>query len=282
MRFGFNMLLWTAHVTQEHFGVFPKLRATGYEGVEIPVFEGDATHFQSVRRALDHSGLKCSTVSIMTPEANPVSADPQVRQAAVDRLKWAIEMTAICGGDVLCGPLHSALGVFTGTGPTDDEKQRACDVLRQAAEFAATMKVTLAVEPLNRFECYFLNTAADSAQLVRTVGHRNCLAMFDTFHGHIEEKNVASAMKSLGGSLIHMHISENDRGIPGSGQVDWPGVFKTLKAQNFRGWLMVEAFSRLMPELAAATKIWRDLFPNPESVYVESLQFMKRMSAESP
>ena len=132
----------------------------------------------------------------MTPDANPISPDAAVRQAAVERMKWAIEMTAMLGGDNLCGPYHSPLGVFSGAGPTADEKKRAADVLRQAAEEARKHKVMLCIEYLNRFECYFLTTAADAKAFVKQVDHPHFRMMYDTFHANIEEKHAAPVIES--------------------------------------------------------------------------------------
>jgi D-psicose/D-tagatose/L-ribulose 3-epimerase len=270
-----NLLLWTTHVTAPHFPLLAKLKQTGFDGVEVPVFEGDAAHFRTIRQELDKQGLKCTTVTVGTAEANPISPDAAIRKAAVERLKWAIDMTALIGGEILCGPYYSPLAVFSGTGPTTDEKKRAADVLRQAAEWGAKSKVKLAIEYLNRFECYFLNTAVDARALVKLVDHPNFRAMFDTFHAHIEEKSLAKAIASLEDALIHVHISENDRGTPGTGQVHWDEVFPALRQAKYDGWLVIEAFGRALPDLAAATRVWRDLFPSPEEVYTQGLRFIK-------
>lgn len=276
MKTGMNLLLWTAHVTSEHFPLLGKLKEAGYDGVEIPLFEGDAAHYRSIRRELDKQGLGCTTVTVLTPETNPISPDPAVRKAASERLKWAIEMTATLGGDVMAGPFHSPLAVFSGHPPTEDEKKRAADVLRKAAEEEAQkVKVHLAIEYLNRFECYFLTTAADAAALVDRVDHPYFRTMYDSFHAHIEEKSVAAAIGRLGKRFIHVHISENDRGTPGTGQVNWTETFRELRRSGYDGWLTIEAFGRALPALAAATRVWRDLFPNPEEVYQQGLRFMK-------
>ncbi len=275
MKTGMNLLLWTTHVTSDHFPVLAKLKKTGYDGVEVPLFEGDAKHFQSVKKELDNQGLKCSTVTVVPPDANPISPEAGIRKAAVDRLKWAIEMTAAVGGDVMAGPFHSPLAVFSGSGPTADEKRRAADVLRQAAEIAHTHNVMLAIEYLNRFECYFLNTAADARALVLAVNHPNFRTMYDTFHAHIEEKEVEKTIAGIADCLVHIHISENDRGVPGTGKVHWDETFKALRKAKYDGWLTIEAFGRFMPDLAAATRVWRDLHASPEDVYVNGLRFIK-------
>jgi len=275
MRYGMNLLLWATHVTSQHFPILEKLKKTGYDGVEIPVFEGDAAHYQSIRKELDNQGLASTTVAIMTPEANPISPEASIRKAAVERLKWVIEMTNILGGDVLAGPFHSPLGVFSGTGPTADEKQRAAEVLRQAADFAQQAKVKLAIEYLNRFECYFLTTAADARALVQAVNHPWFSSMYDTFHANIEEKNITKTISQFAGSFVHVHISENDRGTPGTGHVHWDETFRALREVKYDGWMTIEAFGRALPDLAAATKVWRDLFPDPEEVYTRGFKFMK-------
>ncbi len=280
MKIGFNLLLWTTHVTADLFPLLGKLKAAGYDGVEIPIFEGDEAHFKTVRKALGDNGLACTAVTVVGPEANPISPDAAVREAAVERLRRVIDLLAVCGGSVLCGPYHSPLAVFSGTGPTDDEKKRAADVLRRAAEHAAQAQVTLAIEYLNRFECYFLTTAADAKALVRAVGHPNFRAMYDTFHANIEEKQAGPAIESLADVLAHVHISENDRGTPGTGHVAWAETFRTLRKVGYDGWLTIESFGRALPALAAATKVWRDLFPADEP-WQQGIKFIREQWAKA-
>jgi D-psicose/D-tagatose/L-ribulose 3-epimerase len=276
MKYGMNLLLWATHVTAEHFPLLARLKKTGYDGVEIPVFEGDAAHYRTVRKELDNQGLQCTTVTIIpTPDKSPISADAAARQAGLDHIKWAIEMNAVLGSGLMCGPFHSPLAVFSGQGPTADEKKRAADVLRQAAEFAASHQVQLGIEYLNRFECYFLTTAAEARALVQAVDHPRFKSMYDTFHANIEEKDLTQTITDFAGHFVHVHISENDRGTPGTGHVAWDETFAALKKVGYDGWLVIEAFGRALPALAAATRVWRDLFPNPEEVYQQGLRFMK-------
>jgi D-psicose/D-tagatose/L-ribulose 3-epimerase len=275
MRCGLNLLLWTTHVTSEHFPLLARLKQAGYDGVELPLFEGDAQHYQTIRKELDNLGLRCTTVTIVTEQANPISPDAAVREAAVERFRWALEMTAVLGSEMLCGPYHSPLAVFSGSGPTADEKRCAADVLRRAAEEARKVNVMMGIEYLNRFECYFLTTAAEARALVKEVNHPHFRMMYDTFHANIEEKNVAQTIASVADSFIHVHISENDRGTPGTGQVAWDETFRALRQVNYDGWLVIEAFGRALPALAAATRVWRDLFPSADEVVTQGLRFMK-------
>jgi D-psicose/D-tagatose/L-ribulose 3-epimerase len=276
MKTGMNLLLWSTHVTQEHFPLFAKLKKTGFDGVEVPLFEGDAAHYKAVRKELDNHGLGCTTVTCVGPETNPISPDKATRTAAVERLRWAIDMTAVLGGENMCGPFHSPLGVFSGAGPTADEKKWAAETLRQAAEIAQKNKVMLGIEYLNRFECYFLTTAAEGKALVQAVNHPHFRLMYDTFHANIEEKHAAPAIRSMADVMVHVHISENDRGTPGTGHVAWDETFQTLRQVGYDGWMVIESFGRALPALAAATKVWRDLFPSAEEVYTQGLRFIKQ------
>jgi len=275
MKTGMNLLLWTTHVTEEHFPIIAKLKKAGFDGVEIPIFEGDVDHYRRLRKELDNLGLGCTTVGLMTPEANPISPEANLRKAAVERFKRLLEWTATLKGQIMAGPFHSPLGVFSGAGPTEEEKKRAADVLHQAAEIAKSAGVTLAIEYLNRFECYFLTTAADTRALVKRVNHPNFRMMYDTFHANIEEKNIADAIAGVADSFVHVHISENDRGTPGTGHVQWDETFRALRKAKYDNWLVIESFGRALPALAAATKVWRDLFPAAEEVYTQGLRFMK-------
>jgi len=275
MKLGMNLLLWTGGVTAEHFPLLAKLKAAGFDGVEIPVFGGAPADYKPLRAELDKNGLKCTTVTILTKDTNAISDNAATRQKAVEWLKTVVEINHVLGAETICGPYHSAIGEFSGTGPTADEKKRSADVLRTVAEFAKQANLMMAIEYLNRFECYLLNTVAGAVELVKMVNHPNFRTMYDTFHAHIEEKDPAAAIRTVAPVLAHVHISENDRGTPGTGQVNWDATFKTLKEVKYDGWLTIEAFGRALPDLAAATKIWRDLFPSAEDVYTKGIAFVK-------
>ena len=150
MKTGMNMLLWATHVTADHFPIITRLKKIGFDGVEVPIFEGDVDHYKKIRKELDNLGLGCTTVGLMTPEANPIAPDPALRQAAVERFKRLIEWTATLKAELMAGPFHSPLGVFSGTGPTEDEKKRGADVLHLPREFMAKILKVLAARGLVR------------------------------------------------------------------------------------------------------------------------------------
>ena len=147
--------------------------------------------------------------------------------------------------------------------------------MRAVAEHAGSVDVILGVECLNRFETYLLNSHSDSARFAREVDHPNCRVMYDTFHANIEEKSVTEAIKSCSDVLAHVHISENDRSTPGAGDIRWEETFDALKEVNYDQWLTVEAFGLALPEIAAATKIWRRMYESEEQLARDALTFMK-------
>ncbi len=237
MKIGMNLLLWATQVTEEHYPHLEKIKSTGFDGVEIPIFGGDEAHYQKLRKKLDELELKSSTVTVATPEASAISSDSAIRRAAAERLKTIVRHSAILGADILCGPFHQALGVFSGAGPTEEEFKRAVDVHREVADEAQRHGVCLAIEFLNRFECYFLNTTAAAAAYVRRVGHPNLKTMFDSFHANIEEENLPRAFSENVTEIAHVHVSNNDRGVPGRGHIDFPALFRVIKSSGYGGWL---------------------------------------------
>jgi D-psicose/D-tagatose/L-ribulose 3-epimerase len=275
MKYGMNLLLWTSHVTDAHFPLLHQLKQWGYDGVELPMFDLNPDHFRTVGAELKKVGLESTAVTVCTPEENPISADAAIRAAGLNRLKKAVDCCAAAGTTHLVGPIHSALGHFSGSGRTADEWSRAREVLSQAGDYARTAGVTLVVEYLNRFECYFLNCAADAAQFCREVNHPAVKTMYDSFHANIEEKSITEAIRACADQLVHVHISENDRSTPGDGAVNWDETFQALKSVNYDGWLMIEAFGLALPELAAATRIWRRMFPSEDYLAQQGLKFMK-------
>lgn len=275
MKLGFNLLLWTTHVEDAHAPLFGRLKQTGYDGVEIPLFEGGTGHYSRLGGRLADEGLEATGVTVMPAGRSAIAADAALRQGALDHIKWAVDCCAALGATVLCGPFHQPLGEFTGAGPTASERRFCAETHKAAARHAATAGVTLAVEPLNRFECYFLNTARDARALVAAVGEPNYGFLYDTFHANIEEKSQPQAIRDSAGAFNHVHISENDRGTPGSGHIDFAAVFAALAETGYDGWVTVEAFGQALPDLAAATKIWRPLFERDEDVYRGAYALMR-------
>ncbi len=275
MKYGMNLLLWATAVDESHDGILEQIKEIGYDGVEVPIFEQDAAAFERLGGKLDELGLERTAVTVSTDDANPISPEAEIRAEAVIRLKGAVDMCDLVGAPMLCGPFHSALGSFSGSLPTAEEWANGKSTLCEVADYAGEKGVTLVLEYLNRFELYFLNCAADCSRFVREIDHPNLRMMYDTFHANIEEKDITEAVKSCIDVCAHVHISENDRSTPGSGGVDWDTSFAALKEVGYDGWMVVEAFGLSLPDLAAATKIWRRMYESEQQLATDALAFMK-------
>lgn len=271
MRIGINLLLWTGHVTVEGQGtVLEAIAATGFDGVEVPVFDtSDPAHYRRLGQHLETLGLQRTvSTAFSDPAQNPVSGVAAEREAAFDHARRVIECAAELGGQLVVGPLFQPLGRFTGAGPTEAEQERCADFLQKLAPLARDAGLVIAVEPLNRFEAYMLNTSEQAIAMMREVDDRTVGILHDTFHAHIEEKDPTKALDAViaSGTLAHVHISENDRGTPGSGHARIAEAIALLKARGYAGWMTIEAFGQAVPELAAATRVWRDFFADPMDV----------------
>lgn len=274
MKFGMNLLLWGGEINDDMLPTLEALKSAGYDGVELPLFNLDLD-YAAWGKKLDDLGLERTAVTVRNVEDNPISPDAAVRAKGVELTKKTLDCCAAAGVQTLCGPYHSALGEFSGAGPTKDEWAWGVESMRAVAEHAGSVGVQLGVEALNRFECYFLNAHADSARFARDVDHPACGMMYDTFHSNIEEKDIEGTLAEIKDKLCHIHISENDRSTPGAGNVNWEKNWRGIGDIGYDGWLVIEAFGLALPELAAATKIWRRMFKDEMQLATEGLAFMK-------
>jgi D-psicose/D-tagatose/L-ribulose 3-epimerase len=279
MKIGMNLLLWTGHVTADFAPIVSAIKDTGFDGVEIPIFDAsDAGHYRRLGAMLDDLGLKRTAVALIPDTSHsPISPDAAHRLGAVDHLRRVIDCCAALGGEMLVGPYFQPLGVFSGDFPSEAELSRCADVHRIIVPVARDAGIGCGLEPLNRFEAHLLNTCEQSIAYVNRVGERGMGILYDTFHAHIEEKDPIAALRAVhaAGALAHVHISENDRGTPGKGHAKIRETIAALKGFGYDGWMTIEAFGRAVPELAAATRVWRDFFPNPEEVYTQGYRYIR-------
>jgi D-psicose/D-tagatose/L-ribulose 3-epimerase len=275
MRFGMNMLLWTTRVGAEHRPILTALAEMGYDCVELPVFDlDDVGYYARLAQEVRDLGLQPLAVTALGAEHNICAEDAETRRRGEAALNRMVECAASMGAPILSGPIHSAIGVFSGQGPTRAKRARSAEILARVAERGQAEGVRLAVEPLNRFECYLLNDTATAAEFVSEVG-AGAGILYDTFHAHIEEKDPAAAIRAHASSIALVHISENDRSTPGRGQVRWRETFEALEAVGYDGPLVVEAFGLALPELSAATRIWRRMFDDEVTLARDALAFMR-------
>lgn len=275
-KIGFNVLAWSAGVSEELFPIIERLKLIGYDGVEYFVGSPDETAYKPLGKHTKELGLEVTTVTVVSPDANPISDSASVRAKGLERIKWSIDRAFDLNSHILCGPFHSAHAHFAAHPALDEEYKWGAEVLHEAGEYAKQANVVLALEALNRFECYLCNTMEQLAKLIQMANHSNVRAMFDTHHANIEEKKYLTAIQTIAPFLSHVHISENDRGTPGDGHVPFDDAFAALASVNYKGWLTIEAFSRNDPDFANAINVWRE-YNDPWHIAENGLKFIKEM-----
>jgi len=248
----------------------------------VPLFRPSEFPAAQIRKDTEALGLARTVCSVLLPGFSLIDDDASVRRQTQQHLRDTILAASEGGVTLIAGPLYCPVGYLPGRRRTAEEWSRAVEGYQNIADLLAQNNMTLAIEPLNRFETFFLNTAADAAALCEEVGHPNVGILFDTFHANIEEKDIAQGYLTVGKYLKHVHTCENDRGIPGSGHVEWNAVFQALKDLNYDGWLTIESFGFAIGELSAAAAIWRDIERTPDSIAFEGIKFLKKNYRSKP
>ena len=275
-KIGFNVLAWSAVVSEDMFPILDRLKAIGYDGAEFFVGPWEEKAFKAVGKHCADIGLEVTTVTVLSPEENPISPDKQIREKSKERLRWVLDRSADLGSQVLCGPFHSAFATFAAREPQEEEYNWSAEVLHEMGDYAQKLGILLTPEAVNRFECYLCNTMDQMDYFLTKVNHPNVQAMFDTHHANIEEKKPGAAIEFIAPRLGHFHISENDRGTPGSGHVNFDEAFAALKKVNYQGWLTIEGFTRNDPAFANSIGVWRN-FSEPWDMAENGFKLIKGM-----
>jgi D-psicose/D-tagatose/L-ribulose 3-epimerase len=271
-KIGMNLLLWGTEINESLFPVLEQIKAAGYDGVEVPIFDTNPDHWTSWRKKLDELQLDRVAVTINGPDHHQISQDPAMRQKTLERNKQALDCAAVLGSQLLTGPYHSALGVFTGSPASGEERSWAIENLHALAEHAQSNGIIMGLEYLNRFESYLVSCADELIALVDEVNHPNCQLMFDSFHANIEETDLGEAIRKMGKRLVHVQLSENHRGTLGSGHVEFESILSALSSIGYSGMISIEAFSTKL----AAANIWRKMFDSEMQLVKDSIQFLKQ------
>ncbi|KPJ86470.1 MAG: hypothetical protein AMS17_12400 [Spirochaetes bacterium DG_61] len=279
LKYGLELLLWTETFDRESMTLIGRARRLGFDGVELHIRYPDRFPVEETKRVLKEEGMGVAFVVILTKEYNPLSKDAAVRRRSLDYIKKCIDTAhAVTGGGCVIGGVnYAAAGYITGRARTDQEWAWAVRNFREAVRYAGDRGITLAVEPINRFETYFLNTAADAVRFCKDVGEPNVKVHLDTYHMIREEKSFYRAIVDTGEYLGHFHACENDRGTPGTGLVRWDEVNRGLRDIDYQGWIVIESFVPDIKELARVCAIWRQLAPSADALAEEGLKNLKRI-----
>ncbi|RZS95065.1 sugar phosphate isomerase/epimerase family protein [Cecembia calidifontis] len=275
--FGVSTWLWTSPFNKDTVALFPKIKAMGFDAVEIPVEDPALIHIADVKSALLDNGLKPIICGAFGPSRDLTHDDPKYHQICFDYLQSCFKTAAELGADFVAGPMYSAVGKarLVSEAQKKTEWERAVNNLYKVCEMAAGWGQDIALESLNRFETDLINNTKELMQLIDDINHPRAKVLLDGFHLSIEERSMEEAVLLAGKKLIHVQVSENHRGIPGTGQTHWDSFKKGLEAVGYRGCVSIESFTPNVQELAGAVCIWKPLAPSQDYFAEQGLAFLK-------
>jgi D-psicose/D-tagatose/L-ribulose 3-epimerase len=282
MRFAVHAYAWTSSWSSADLGLLERAAGLGLDALEIPLMELDAVEPERIRAAADAAGVELVTSTVLTEATDPTSDDEAVREAADEHLRRCVDVTAAMGAPVLGGVIYAAHGRLIDGRPERVHYERAAEVLRSAARHAGTLGVRLGIEPVNRYETFLVNTAAQGLELAELVGEDALGVHLDAYHMNIEEEEFGEPVRLVADRLVHFHLSESHRGIPGRGTVDWRAIVAALDDASYDGYVGLESFAEVSPAMRRATCIWRDLAPDSDTLVSEGLAFLKGLSRRRP
>ncbi|NVK48448.1 MAG: sugar phosphate isomerase/epimerase [Cyclobacteriaceae bacterium] len=280
--FGVSTWLWTSPFNKETVSLFPKIKSFGYDAVEIPIEDPALIDLKLVKDALETNGLKPVICGAFGPTRDFTHEDPAFHQTCFDYLDSCFEIAAELGAGFVAGPMYSAVGKarLISAEQRKVEWELAVQNLRKVCNRAGEFGLEIALETLNRFETDLINTAEELMQLIEDINEPQAKALLDGFHVSIEEPSIEEAIRLVGDKLIHVQVSENYRGTPGTGQTNWAAWKRGLEGIGYTGTISIESFTPNVKELAGAVCIWKPLAPSQDSFAQEGLKFLKKWAEE--
>ncbi len=278
MKYGVNLWVWESPLDTTRIAAFaPKIRKMGFDIIEVPLEDTSIVDGEAVGQVIADNGLVATATAAMGPDRDLIHPEKDIRENGIAYLKSCIDTCQAMNAINLVGPIYSSVGRTWQQ--TAEERasdlQLLIDNLSELAAYAAERGVTLGLEPLNRFETSFINTAAQAVEVIDGVGNAALGIMLDTFHMNIEEKNQGDAIRKAGHRLVHLHSCGSDRGAPGNGQVNWDDVAQALTDIGFDGPVVIESFTPKVKSIARAAAIWRDFEESPDALASQGLVFLQ-------
>jgi D-psicose/D-tagatose/L-ribulose 3-epimerase len=282
MKFGVNSFVWVSPCTTEAVKeLAPKVKSMGFDILEIACENPNLLDIQTIKNVIAENRLSAIICGVFGADRNICSFDPKVRENARKYILWLIDSAAYLGSEVICGPMYSAVGKdhLEDSNSRKKEWDLAVSEIREMADYAAGKGIKLALEPLNRFETDMINIVSQGIMFIHDVGRENIGFHLDTFHMHLEEKSSPEAIRLAGDKIFHFHACENDRGVPGTGQVHWQEIAPALKSVYYQGPVVIESFTSQVKEIARAVNIWREIAPSQDAIATQGLQFLNTLFA---
>jgi D-psicose/D-tagatose/L-ribulose 3-epimerase len=277
MKFGVNTFVWVSPFSHNHLSLIDKAAAMGFNTFEIAVEDPDLIDLLPLKEKLDQHKMLSTICGVFGTDRDVSSDDPIIRQAGIDYLHCCVDIASELNASVICGPMYACVGKarMISVSERQAERERAAIALQQVATYAEQHGIRLALELLNRFETDMLNTVEQGLSLIEDIDRPNVGLHLDTFHMHLEEKDSAIAIQRAGDRVFHVHASENDRGIPGTGQVHWAAIAEALKIIEYDGAIVIESFTPDITSIAQAVNLWRPIAPSQDSIARDGLAFLR-------
>jgi D-psicose/D-tagatose/L-ribulose 3-epimerase len=277
MRLGVHVMVWTPHWSNDSLPLIDRAAQMGLDFVEIPLMEIKDVDPSAIRTRIHDAGIGVVTSTVLSMSTDITSPDPAIRVAGVDYLCRCVEATAEMGAQQFSGVIYCSYGKRPHQRLGEQEWGWAAECLARADEYAASAGIVLGIEPVNRYESPLINTCEQAMRLVSMIGSPNVKIHLDTYHMNIEEKSWREPVLLAGEKLCHFHLCENDRGIPGTGLVDWDVLFQALADIGYRGYAGLESFTTVSGDMLAGTCLWRDLAPSGDVLVQQGTAFLRNL-----
>ncbi|WP_332702289.1 sugar phosphate isomerase/epimerase family protein [Devosia sp.] len=279
MKIGVNTWVWTSPFGTKDFGLIPKIKSMGFDIIEVAVDDPSLIDVALLNKMAQEHALSITICGAFGPTRDISSDDPAIRRNGVDYISECIRLAQAVGSTLVAGPVYAAVGKtrLVSAGQKARERAWCVENLRAVGKVASDAGVTIGIEPLNRFETDMINLVEQAITLIHEVGHPAYKVHIDTFHANIEEKSIPAAIRMAGSLLGHFHACENDRGIPGTGHIDWVGVRDALRDIGYDGPVVIESFTPGAVEIAKAAAIWRPLAPSQDELARQGARFLREL-----
>jgi D-psicose/D-tagatose/L-ribulose 3-epimerase len=280
VKIGVSAFAWTSSFGASHLQLLQKIMEYGFTGFEIPMFLPADLPVTSLRKTFESTGLDCTVCAILPAGINPISKDAAIRKRSFAHLVECVETSAELGAHLLGGPLFAPIGYIPGHRRTEDEWKWAVEMFQSLGDLLDKSALIISIEPVNRYETFFLRTLEEAKEFCNAITHPRIGITVDTFHANIEEKCIATAIEGLGSHLRHIHASENDRGLLGSGHVNFPAILEVLHKYEYDGYLMIEGFGFSPDEPNAPGALWADRNVSPEDIALRGLAYLNSLNTK--
>ena len=252
-----------------------KCKEAGYKSVEISLLGQTPESAKEISNLASDLNISLTCTTGLSKEEDISSNNPNIQKNGEEALKRAINMTSIMNSHLLTGVVHSAWGVSNTFGKDKEDKFiNSSTSIKKISSLLTEKNIKLGIEPLNRYETDFINTVDEGLKLCELIDHPNVGLLLDVYHMNIEEKNICQSIEKAKDKLFHLQVAENDRGIPGTGSINWLEIFNTLKKINYNKNVSLEMFIQANVETSKDLFTWRNIENDPYDAIVRSFVFL--------